>query len=314
MNPSNPLAHYDGTAEEMLYQTDGKIDMIVMTAGTGGTISGVAKKLKEKLPNVKVVGVDPYGSILAEPDSLNAAGIHSYKVEGIGYDFLPQVLDRKLVDTWIKTDDVESFNMARRLIAEEGLLCGGSSGAVMSAAIKAAKDLKAGQRCVVILPDSVRNYMTKFLNDGWMVDNGFLKPHYPEEWWTKKTVVDLGLSKPEIIKSSVTVGDVIDILKNKGFDQLPVVDDQGKILGTVTEGNLATYVINKRVQVTDPVDKCIYRQFRTVKNTTTLGELSSFFLTNSFVVVVSGDNQVEGVATRIDLLNYISKAKREDKQ
>ena len=124
-NPSNPLAHYDGTAEEILDSCDGKLDMIVMSAGTGGTLTGVARKLKERCPEIIVVAVDPKGSILAEPDSLNEEKrLQSYKVEGIGYDFIPTVLDRDVVDYWVKTDDRESFLMSRRLIREEGLLCG----------------------------------------------------------------------------------------------------------------------------------------------------------------------------------------------
>lgn len=162
-NPSNPMAHYKGTAMEILDQCDGKLDMLVCGAGTGGTITGIAKKLKQSLPNLVVVGVDPLGSILAQPDSLNTPAPPNL-VEGIGYDFIPDVLDRSLVDEWIKTDDLASFVMARRLIKEEGMLVGGSSGAAMHAALLAAKPLKKGQRCVVLLPDSIRNYMTKVEN------------------------------------------------------------------------------------------------------------------------------------------------------
>ncbi len=172
-NPSNPLAHYDGTAQEILDQCDGKVDVLVVAAGTGGTITGIARKIKEKIPHVKVVGVDPVGSILAQPESLNST-ISSYKVEGIGYDFIPIVLDRPLVDEWIKTVDDESFHMSRRLIKSEGLFVGGSSGSAMVAALKVAKSLPAGKRVVVILADSVRNYMTKFVRDDWMITNGFL--------------------------------------------------------------------------------------------------------------------------------------------
>lgn len=171
-NPSNVLAHYDGTAEEIIAQCDGKIDYLIATTGTGGTITGTAKKLKEKIPGIKVIGVDPIGSILALPESLNVE-IKSYKVEGIGYDFVPDVLDRSLIDEWIKTDDKESFQMSRRLIKEEGLLCGGSSGAVVAAAMKYAKTLPKDKRVVVILPDSVRNYMSRFLSDQWMESNGY---------------------------------------------------------------------------------------------------------------------------------------------
>jgi len=127
----------------------------------------------KKLPNIIIVGVDPVGSILAYPEELNKFS-GTYKVEGIGYDFIPVVLDRKVVDKWYKTEDKESFQMARKLIKKEGLLVGGSSGSVMAAAVKAAKELRSDQRCLVILPDSVRNYMSKFLNDNWMKENGWL--------------------------------------------------------------------------------------------------------------------------------------------
>ena len=149
--------------------------MVVSAAGTGGTISGIARRLKELNPNIIIVGVDPHGSILAEPESLNELNVGTYKVEGIGYDFIPKVLDRSMVDQWIKTEDRESFLMARRLIREEGLLCGGSSGSAMVGAIQACKQfLKPGQRCVTILADSIRNYMTKHLSDNWMYDSGFV--------------------------------------------------------------------------------------------------------------------------------------------
>lgn len=134
--------------------------MVVIGAGTGGTATGVGRKLKEKCPNCIIVGTDPVGSILAQPEELNAnGGSGFYEVEGVGYDFIPTVLDRSVVDYWIKTKDRESLITSRRLIKEEGLLCGGSSGANVWAALQAAKRLKAGQRCVVILPDGVRNYM-----------------------------------------------------------------------------------------------------------------------------------------------------------
>jgi cystathionine beta-synthase len=174
-NPSNPLAHYEGTAEEIWAQCEGKIDYIVMSAGTGGTISGTARRLKELNPSIVVVGVDPRGSILAEPAHLNEKNLGvGYVVEGIGYDFIPDVLDRSLVDRWIKTEDAPSFQIARRLISEEGLLCGGSSGATMWAALQVAKELPADKRCVVLLADSIRNYMTKHLDDGWMKKNNFM--------------------------------------------------------------------------------------------------------------------------------------------
>ena len=167
-NPANPDAHYYGTAEEIIKDFSNNLDMVVMSVGTGGTITGVAKRLKEKIPQISIVGADPEGSILGGGDEIS-----SYLVEGIGYDFFPDVLDNSLVDRYIKTKDEESFIMARRIIREEGLLCGGSCGATMVAALQAASSLKKGQNCLVILADGIRNYMTKFPNDDWMKEKGF---------------------------------------------------------------------------------------------------------------------------------------------
>jgi len=167
-NPSNPEAHYYGTAEEIIKDFNNNLDMVVISVGTGGTITGIAKRLKEEMPKIKIIGADPEGSILGGGDKVS-----SYLVEGIGYDFIPDVLDNSLIDEYIKTKDEESFIMARRLIKEEGLLCGGSCGATMVAALKAASKLKNGQNCLVILADGIRNYMTKFPNDSWMKENGF---------------------------------------------------------------------------------------------------------------------------------------------
>tara|TARA_B100000749_G_scaffold115229_1_gene88203 strand:- start:766 stop:1719 length:954 start_codon:yes stop_codon:yes gene_type:complete len=167
-NPSNPNAHYDGTAQEILDDLGKEINMVVIGAGTGGTITGVAKRLKEEVPGVIIIGSDPIGSILG-----GGTEVEPYLVEGIGYDFIPDVLDNDLVDEYIKTNDEESFLMARRLIREEGLLCGGSSGSAMVAALQTAKNLNKGEKCLVLLPDGVRNYMSKFLNDDWMRKNGF---------------------------------------------------------------------------------------------------------------------------------------------
>ena len=167
-NPSNPEAHYYGTAEEIIKDFNNNLDMVVISVGTGGTITGIAKRLKEENPAIKIIGADPEGSILGGGEKVS-----SYLVEGIGYDFIPDVLDNSLIDEYIKTKDEESFIMARRLIKEEGLLCGGSCGATMVAALKAASKLKNGQNCLVILADGIRNYMTKFPNDNWMEENGF---------------------------------------------------------------------------------------------------------------------------------------------
>ena len=167
-NQSNPDAHYYGTAQEILDDFGKDLDMVVMGVGTGGTITGVSKRLKEEIPGITIVGADPVGSILGGGNKITP-----YLVEGIGYDFFPDVLDNDLVDKYIKTKDEESFLMSRRLIKEEGLLCGGSCGSAMVAALQSAIKLSNTQKCLVILPDGIRNYMTRFPNDDWMKSKGF---------------------------------------------------------------------------------------------------------------------------------------------
>eukprot|EP00928_Gymnodinium_smaydae_P004999 TRINITY_DN1171_c0_g1_i2.p1 TRINITY_DN1171_c0_g1~~TRINITY_DN1171_c0_g1_i2.p1 ORF type:complete len:453 (-),score=142.03 TRINITY_DN1171_c0_g1_i2:187-1491(-) len=182
INPGNPLAHYDGTAEEIIEQTEGKLDYMIMSAGTGGTVSGIAKKLKEKIPGVQIVAVDPYGSILAEPDSVNDGSkrtgqgrLTAYQVEGIGYDFIPTVLDRSVVDHWVKTDDDEAFAAMRAVVRHEGLLVGSSCGSTMAGAYRFIKENNIGKdkRVAVLFADSSRNYMSKMMDDDWITKTGF---------------------------------------------------------------------------------------------------------------------------------------------
>ncbi|GAB6024294.1 hypothetical protein CHUAL_008986 [Chamberlinius hualienensis] len=295
LNPGNPLAHYDTTAEEILAQCD------------------------EKCPSCKVIAVDPLGSILAEPEELNKSEVSFYEVEGIGYDFLPTVLDRSVVDRWCKSADKPSLLMARRLIREEGLLCGGSSGAAMSVAVEMAADLKEGQKCVVILPDGVRNYMTKFLNDDWMLTKDIIENVQQETpWWWNNQVRNLELSAPLTVTPNVTCQEAIKVMNQEGYDQLPVVDDSGSVQGVVTLGNLMSKLLANIVGPDDSVAKILYKQFQKISLNTTLGKLSRMLTTDHFALVVhdqmlwTSENVVQkksvvvGIVTSIDLLNYIT--------
>ncbi len=170
-NMGNVETHYLNTAQEILDDLGHDVDMVVMGVGTGGTITGVGKRLKEEIPHIQVVGVDPYGSLLG-----GGTDVHSYDVEGIGYDFFPSILDNTLVDRYVKVSDTDSFSCALDLIRKEGLLVGGSAGSAVWAALHLGPTLKKGAKCVIILPDSLRNYLSKFASEKWMEEKGYALP------------------------------------------------------------------------------------------------------------------------------------------
>jgi len=200
------------------------------------------------------------------------------------------------------------------------LLCGGSSGSAMVAALKVCKEFKAGQRVVVLLADGVRNYMTKFLNDQWLVDNGFQDDESkgPQTWWAPRTVSDLKLATPVSVSPSVTCSEAGAIMRDQNFDQLPVIAENNDVLGMVTMGNLTSQLVSGRVQPTDPVSRAIFPQFKRIGTDTTLGALSKIFDRDHFALVtttqryhsgggtVSSKTVVVGVVTRVDLLSYIT--------
>ncbi|KAI0167425.1 tryptophan synthase beta subunit-like PLP-dependent enzyme [Pestalotiopsis sp. NC0098] len=352
-NQDNPNAHEFGTAEEIWHQTGGKLNCVVAGAGTGGTITGLAKGIRKHSKDVKIVAADPQGSILALPEALNEEHKDEpYKVEGIGYDFIPDVLDRELVDKWYKTDDVESFKLARRLIAEEGLLVGGSSGSAMAGMVKAVKDLGLGKGdvVVVILPDSIRSYLSKFADDDWLAANDLLpevdeaakqavsngdatkKAHDPYEG---ATVGSLRLKPVTSVIASQLCSDAIETMRDKGFDQLPVLSGPGgKLVGLVTLGNLLSYISRGRATGDSPVSDVMFnfgrldevitdpregrgkqrRKFVSITKDTPLTELSHFFEWNSAAVVtephVADEKALSkplAIVTKVDLLTWMVK-------
>ncbi|KAM3505629.1 hypothetical protein MY10362_002841 [Beauveria mimosiformis] len=351
-NIDNPLAHEHGTAEEIWEQTGGKIDAIVAGAGTGGTITGLARGLRKHNKDIKVIAADPHGSILAVPEALNEEHANQpYKVEGIGYDFIPEVLDRELVDKWYKTGDCESFYLARRLISEEGLLVGGSSGSAMAAMLKAVKDygFKKGDVVVVVLPDSIRNYLSKFADDDWLAANNLFpingiesalvtSPHGKTTTTTDPyagaTIASLRLKPVTSVVATAECAEAVETMRDKGFDQLPVLAASGRLVGVVTLGNLLSYISSGRATgqtqvkdvmfdfgrmdeiVTDPRQtaasgKDVKRKFVEITMDTSLNYLSKFFEWNSAAVVTekSADSKTlakpVAVVTKVDLLTWM---------
>jgi cystathionine beta-synthase len=298
-NPSNPAAHADGTAREIIAQTGGKLDAVVMTAGTGGTLSGVARVIKAELPGVQIIGVDPEGSILAGPGE-----IKSYKVEGIGYDFIPDVLDRSLVDRWVKSNDRDSFLVARQLIRQEGLLVGGSSGSAVWAALQVARDFPPGARIVVLLPDSIRNYLSKFVDDRWMRQQGFLKAD-----WEVGTIADVvrALGKRKVL--TVNVDDAVSVatalFKEHGISQLPVLD-QGKLAGIITESDLLHALVSGRVTPETIVAEVMVRKVSTVAMHASSSELPAIFERGEVALVVDGERNVLALLTKMDLIEMLA--------
>jgi cystathionine beta-synthase len=298
-NRANPDAHYEGTAEEILKDLDGMVDMVVMGAGTGGTITGVAKKMKEANPDVLIVGADPIGSILG-----GGTHVGSYKVEGIGYDFVPDVLDQKIVDHWVKTNDRQSFLLARQLILEEGLLVGGSSGSAMFAALQMAEKLKAGQNCVVILPDGVRNYLSKFVDKKWMEDNRF-----HETTLLDGSVNDLlspGKSDIVCIEVKDSLDHAASIMRDRGFSQLPVVQN-GKLVGILNESELLSFLLSGRNTKDVPLAAIMERNVATVSLHTPLSALEELLSKAGCAIVVNEDRKPLNILTKIDLVEWLEK-------
>jgi len=299
-NPDNPDAHYEGTAGEILEQTEGgKFDYLVAGAGTGGTITGIARRLQKDAPHVRIVGADPVGSILA-----GDGPIASYKVEGIGYDFIPDVLDRSLVHEWVKTEDREAFLTARRLIRKEGLLCGGSSGTAMWAALQVARRVGPGKRFVVILPDSVRNYMTKFMDDQWMRENGFT-----ERRWAEDSIGDiLRRMPPRALVTATTsdsLADAVMRMKEHGISQLPVLDGE-RLVGIVTESDLLSLMVEGQASLSSSMAEVMFRNVETVRLNDDATSLLEAFGRNSVGLVVDDRQRLVGILTKMDLVEHLT--------
>lgn len=314
-NPENPRSHYQTTGPEIWEQTGGQVTDVIISMGTGGTISGTGKYLKEKNPDIRVIGVDPIGSILMETWQHGSipreAVARPYKVEGIGEDFLPSTLDLSMIDDVIQVTDKESFHWARRLAREEGIFAGGSSGAALAAALRYTSDLTPDHLVVVILPDSGSRYLSKFYDDNWMRENGFL----PRDW-SEVSLEDILEAKPIqgliTARSSDSISDVIALMKAHDISQIPVLLPDGSLAGLVTEVDLLEHMLDNKHQHTpnETVSGIVQPAGAVFPLETPVNLILSSILERQ-VVLITGQGHLVGILTKIDVLDYLAQGIQE---
>ena len=304
-NPQNPKAHYETTGPEIWEQTDGKVDAFVCGMGTGGTITGTGKYLKEKNPKVKIIGIDPIGSLFHEYFKTKKLGeSHTYKIEGIGEDFLPSTMDFQYVDDVIQVTDKEAFQLTRQLVTKEGIFAGGSSGAALAGTFKYARALTRPQEIVVLFPDSGDRYLSKIFNDDWMRENGFLESRV--DLGTARDILEQARpGKLIVAQKTAKVIDIIRLMKEHGISQVPVVENS-KILGVVSEAELLHYLLDQAHRAEDKIENILSPHFEQISLDESVETISEAVSQNK-VVIVYEDKTIHGIITKIDLVSYYSK-------
>ena len=303
-NQANPDAHYETTGPEIWEQTEGKVDVVVGGLGTGGTMTGAGRFLKQQKPALMLVGADPEGSLYSGDT------IKPYKVEGIGEDFIPGTIDLSLFDRIVRVSDRDSFLMARRITREEGILVGGSAGTAMKAALEVARDLDASNLIVVILPDTGRNNMSKIYNDEWMRQNGFLE-RFPRQL-VHDVVVSREREMPELItvSSKEKVGRAIDLLQEYGISQMPVTEDGSgsaqRLVGSIQERTLLDRVYRDPGLIETTVGAAMDGPFPTITAGAHVDEAFNALLGGATALVVMDAERPVGIITRLDLLEFMA--------
>jgi cystathionine beta-synthase len=302
-NQRNPEAHYRTTGPEIWRDTDGAVDVFVAGIGTGGTISGVGRYLKEQKPEVLVIGADPEGSILS------GDAPRPWKVEGIGEDYIPATFDRQVVDEFVRVSDAESFEMARRLAREEGLLVGGSAGTAVAAAIKYARRLPAGKTIVALLPDTGRNYLTKFFSDAWLIENGCTEQSRPSATAGDVLAAKAAQQPLVAVESSAPAIEAVSVFESRDISQLPVIDGTTAV-GSVNEVILAKALHDGLDLGQTPISELMGQPLPEVDERTDISEPYRLLLAGHSGVLVTSDGRPIGFLARIDLVRFWSQSPR----
>ncbi len=309
-NPDNPLTHEMTTGPELWEQTLGRVTDVIIGMGTGGTISGIGRYLKSKNPGIKIVGVDIEGSILTEiwqsggkiPEG---AYPKTYKVEGIGEDFLPSATDLSVVDWIERAGDRESFLWARQLVRQEGIFAGGSSGSALAGAIKYCRKLSGNRLAVVIFPDSGSRYLSKFYDDKWMREFGFLTTEFGET-----TLGDLLRAKPNKSLHVATLGDsmrkVVSVMHQNGISQVPVVGTSGELVGMLEEVDLLNHMLEEHDHSHEELIDALVQNAGAVFPPDSTIEETMPSLTEGYALVVVEHSKPVGILTKIDVLDYVA--------
>jgi cystathionine beta-synthase len=311
-NMSNPEAHYLQTAPEIWEQTGGDIDAIVISVGTGGTISGVGRYFKEHKPEVLIVGADPEGSVYTAREERD---VHPYLVEGIGKDTWPKTMDRSVVDEWVRVSDRDSFLTSRRIAREEGLLVGGSGGTTVWAALELAKRFGPEATILTMIPDSGRSYMSKFYDDNWMLEHGFVERRAAAptvtELLSSKRLEELDVPALITISAHQKVGEAIDVMNQYSISQLPVVRDGdvqslADVIGSLQDRDLLDRVFKNPDALHEDVASAMQPPLAAVESDQTLDEVFATLTGRTNAVVVAKGGRPIGVLTRSDLLDFLA--------